>query len=146
MVSASERKVDKSTWGVGAWSFEPDEEEFIHAGQQCFIWRHPSIGHWCGYVAIPEGHPWHQKPYEDIHVEVHYGLTFGDKFFDGSKGDTYWLGFDCAHSGDYTPYTGSRGWSYGENEYDYKDIEFVKMHTKRLAEQVEVAGKLKESV
>jgi hypothetical protein len=31
-----------------------------------------------GYVLIPEGHPDHGKPYDDIDVDVHGGLTYAE--------------------------------------------------------------------
>ena len=63
-------------------------------------------GTWCGYVVLPEEHPWvvDQREFErddkhvrlDIHsmVRVHGGWTFYSE-------NTY--GFDCAHYMDYQP-------------------------------------------
>jgi hypothetical protein len=53
----------------------------------------------CGYVRVPEGHPWYGKSYSDIDVDVHGGLTFSD--FSETLGDGFWVGFDCAHAGDF---------------------------------------------
>lgn len=55
-------------------------------------------GHRCGYVQIPEGHPWYGKHYNDLNIAVHGGITFS-----GSRVNEngWWLGFDCAHSGDF---------------------------------------------
>jgi hypothetical protein len=37
----------------------------------------PGMGGWGnGYVVIPEGHKYHGVDYNDIPVDVHYGLTF----------------------------------------------------------------------
>lgn len=47
-----------------------------------------SMGHRCGYVTVPDGHPCADKDYNDLRVDVHGGLTFGH----GRK-----FGFDCAH-------------------------------------------------
>lgn len=44
------------------------------------------------YAHLPEGHPWRDKGYDDIPVEVHGGLTYGNN--DG------WIGFDTAHAWD----------------------------------------------
>lgn len=33
--------------------------------------------HYCGYVKIPESHPFHGRPYDYIDVDCHGGLTFG---------------------------------------------------------------------
>jgi len=55
-----------------------------------------------GYVRITEGHPYYEKNYDDIPVDVHGGLTFSDNIFGDSKhfSDGYWIGFDTAHYGD----------------------------------------------
>lgn len=55
--------------------------------------------HWfCGYVEVPEDHPFYglYGELEDV-LDVHGGLTYGDTahFADG-----YLIGFDCAHYGD----------------------------------------------
>jgi hypothetical protein len=46
------------------------------------------MGHRCGYVTVPKGHPCAGKDYDELDVEVHGGLTYGN----GAK-----FGFDCAH-------------------------------------------------
>ena len=55
-----------------------------------------------GYVRIPEGHEYYEKTYDDIPVNVHGGLTFGDHVFGKDKyfSDGYWVGFDTSHYGD----------------------------------------------
>lgn len=35
-----------------------ERREFEHAGLRCFVVG-LAMGHRCGYVAVPEGHPWH---------------------------------------------------------------------------------------
>lgn len=70
-----------------------------HAGYDWAV-LHNDIGFRCGYVRIPEGHPWFGMDYDSIHakndhVSVHGGLTFSETSEDG-----HWIGFDCAHSGD----------------------------------------------
>lgn len=59
-------------------------------------------GHRCGYVRIPENHPWHGKSCGDIPVECHGGLTFSKEFLTEEIGFApgHWIGFDCAHLGD----------------------------------------------
>lgn len=53
-----------------------------------------------GYARIPEDHPWHNLPYNevnDLDLDVHGGITF-------SGGDTgHWIGFDTAHAFDTSP-------------------------------------------
>jgi hypothetical protein len=60
-------------------------------------------GHRCGYVEIPRTHPYYEKEYSDIDVDVHGGLTFSayskEMPYDTPAG--FWvLGFDCIHYGD----------------------------------------------
>lgn len=57
-----ETKLQK--WGAGPWLEEPDHVEFEHEGVPCIIHRGP-LGAWCGYAAVPPGHPWHGKEYGD---------------------------------------------------------------------------------
>jgi len=57
------------------------------------------LGHRCGYVKLPEDHPWYGKHYDDIDVRIHGGLTFAGELACGcSELDSgFWIGFDCAH-------------------------------------------------
>jgi len=41
------------------------EKNFEHAGLECKVVK-TSMGHYCGYVAIPPSHPWHGKGYSDM--------------------------------------------------------------------------------
>ena len=78
-----------------------------------------SLGHRCGYVRVPESHPWHGAHYNhradgaptdeddfdwdariDAKVTVHGGLTFSDKTVHKDLPSGWWFGFDCAHAGD----------------------------------------------
>lgn len=93
------------------WLDEPDREEFRHEGFDCLLNRNP-MGAWCGYVAVPEGHPIHGKHYDEVDVEVHGGLTYAHKcqgtichaVAEGEDDDRlWWFGFDCAHAWDLVP-------------------------------------------
>lgn len=55
---------DKSAWGPGPWQDEPDEVRWRDdaTGYDCLL-RRNSLGAWCGYVAVPEGHPLHGVGY-----------------------------------------------------------------------------------
>lgn len=55
--------IDKSTWGAGPWQHEPDRVEWEHAGLSCLALRNIHFGNWCGYAAVPPGHPLHGVPY-----------------------------------------------------------------------------------
>jgi len=67
--------------------------EWEHAGLRCAVCK--TAVALCGYVMVPESHPYHGKGYDNVDVRVHGGLTFADGFHSG-----WWFGFDCAHSGD----------------------------------------------
>ena len=45
----------------------------------CFIFRHPTFDTFNGYIVIPPLHPWYNKHYDSIDVQVHGGLTFSDE-------------------------------------------------------------------
>lgn len=64
-----------------------------------------SRSHFCGYLAIPEGHPWHAVGYDNIGARVHGGLTYASgapASFHGRSmpASSSVIGFDCAHAGD----------------------------------------------
>ena len=50
----------------------------------------------CGYVVIPEDHPFYGEDYDEVegYVDVHGGVTFSGEL-DGIDG--FLLGFDCNH-------------------------------------------------
>lgn len=114
-----------------------------HAG---FEWMviHNGSGFRCGYVRIPPTHPWHGKHYFDIDgADVHGGLTFAEpdeSCVKGGPDDAWWLGFDCAHSGDAPdPDLPTRGGRDGRRT-DYDDgivrgQEYVEAECRSLCEQ-----------
>lgn len=144
-------------WGPGPWVDEPDHVEWRHNGMPCIMHRQPSSGHWCGYVGVEPGHPWHGE-YSAVQVDddddcwgtaaereatVHGGVTY-ERACDiksgvchvaqpGEPEDVTWIGFDCAHSGDYTPNNYPR-WPMRGYE-TYKAAGYVKAETERLADQ-----------
>ncbi len=92
--------------GYGEWVEEADITEIEYLGYEACIVRIFKIetftkeevyfgGHLCGYVKIPESHPYYGD--KDVNLEVHGGLTFN------SMEEEHWVGFDCAHSGDMVP-------------------------------------------
>lgn len=89
-------------------------------------------GYHCGYVRIPEGHPWYGEHYnnlftsEDFVVDVHGGLTFSAM----DRETKEWIiGFDCAHYGD-AP-TPESEWEYGI----YRSAEYVEAQCRHLCRQ-----------
>lgn len=113
--------IDKAAWGDGPWKDEPDKRQWRDetTGLPCLAVRHAVGGHWCGYVGVPPGHPWHGLKYSDegLVASVHGGLTFtsgcqheADPSIgvchipgEGETDDLWWLGFDCAHAFDLAP-------------------------------------------
>lgn len=87
---------NKSEWPDGPWQGEPDKVQWVDepTNLDCLIVRGPA-GALCGYVGVPESHPWYGKDYgqcaqspacEDSWcshspeslINVHGGLTFAD--------------------------------------------------------------------
>ena len=147
-------------WGEGEWVYEPDEVYFNHNGIDCKITRtaarepcqeeHIFGGHLCGYVSLPGGHPWWGKKYEDMNVEVHGDLTFGE------CSDRHWIGFDCGHSYDVIPsmikiyyklkdniikkYKNLQLSHSGIFDREYRNIAYVESECRKLADQVIAAN------
>lgn len=68
-----------------------------------------STGSRCGYVGVPESHPYFGLDYNcgetTAELEVHGGLTYaraekGDDWRKSPDGKHWWFGFDCAHCDD----------------------------------------------
>lgn len=103
----------KIKWfGYGEWVEEPDGVTFEHLNIKCLILRIIAResngadifgGYLCGYCMVPRDHTFFGKPYEELNIRVHYGLSKCD-FQEGEDGEQdFWIGFDCAHSGDIIP-------------------------------------------
>lgn len=138
---------DRTGWPSGEWDSEPDRLEFEHAGLNCVIHRGGS-GALCGYVGIPKSHPMHGKDYDAVHsempdLEVHGGLTYANECQGAvchvpkevEDESLWWLGFDCAHSGDVCP---AHLRFHGRmSDYErYKNVDYVRKETECLAEQL----------
>ena len=68
-----------------------------------------TFGWGCGYILLPEDHPFYKVDYDEIPITVHGGLTFGcivsdrmQKNWKLKKEDIgkYCIGFDALHHGD----------------------------------------------
>ena len=72
-----------------------------------------NIGHYCGYVGFPDTHPWADMDDWEVPVTVHGGITWSRETPPDGRPykNKWWLGFDCAHSGDLT------GSSFGNGGY-----------------------------
>ena len=143
--------IDKSTWPAGPWKTEPDRLQWQHAGYACLIVR-GRMGQLCGYVGVDETHPDFGKAYDDLDVAVHGGLTYANECHGyichvpepGMPANVWWFGFDAAHCWDLIP--GMLKYEleipalqkYAERtrqEDTYRDLEYMKAETERLAEQ-----------
>lgn len=113
----------KAQWGRGPWTNEPDKAQGVDdaTGYPWLIVRGP-MGSLCGYVGVPEGHPWYEVAYREIDADVHGGLTYSDHcspkedidrlgigrsichiVHDDEHEDAWWVGFDCGHAFDLMP-------------------------------------------
>lgn len=131
------------------WEEEPDRVEFVHKGFKCLVLRHSTLKHLRGYVALPKEHPYYGCHYDNLNVDVHGGLTFGKKG-DGKDWEPnyWWIGFDCAHAGDYTPgieeMLTTAGFKKGPKgikgvfRETYKSIDYVKKEVRKLARQLTI--------
>lgn len=105
--------IDKEGWPKGEWLKEPDRIFWVDKKTKypCIILRRENHGALCGYVGVPETHPYFKKEYHEIeNINVHGDLTFSDECSENELGvchpgyeKVWWLGFDCLHSGDYAP-------------------------------------------
>tara|TARA_R110000868_G_scaffold406520_1_gene687025 strand:- start:3367 stop:3768 length:402 start_codon:yes stop_codon:yes gene_type:complete len=121
----------------GPWTNEPDRVEFLHYAVECIVLR-TTMGHLCGYVKVPVGHPWHGQGYEEIDIGdycPHGGLTFSGSLIKGAP-EEWWVGFDCAHLDDLIPTS-----THYDREEVYRDIEYVTNQVKDLANELTAAKK-----
>lgn len=132
-----------------------EEARFKYKGYECRV-LFMDMGHRCGYIKIPEGHPLCVDDYDYINefVNCHGGLTYAAHYLNGEKcDDGVWVGFDCCHSTDvidlealekYYPEQiskyGREWWkAYASIWYCYqtiKTLDFCKDQLKSLAEQL----------
>lgn len=110
-----------------------------------------SGGYANGYVAIPPSHPYYAKDYNDVPVEIHGGLTFGNEIewfadltdaekkdvtpinFDSLNeipSDYYVFGFDTLHFGD-TINRYDRAWCIKETEELAKQLKQIEIKSKQ---------------
>lgn len=150
--------VDKTEWPRGEWDREPDKLQWMDeaTGLPCLVHRGPS-GSLCGYVGVSEGHPAFEKEYDSVECgengpDVHGGLTFSSFCAEtvgengrgichlvepGEPERVWWLGFDCAHSGDFCPEHGSRGGIFAQSAWEeYRSLSYVQWQCRKLAAQL----------
>jgi hypothetical protein len=123
---------------------------------------HPFHGVSYDQCRQPDGHTddestWCYEHTPNGAVEVHGGLTFAAFCHESDKGEGYgichtpfpgrepevwWLGFDCAHLGDLSPYDAVQRhheprayWSHRQDDV-YRDLSYVKAECATLAAQL----------
>jgi hypothetical protein len=110
---------------------ELDEAAFDYRGFHCFIRRHPTSLHLCGYVAVPEGHKAFNHGYDELSIDCHGGLTYCDYQLPGNtqlQGKFWWIGFDCVHWSD---------WSGAFDSGTYRTFGYVFKNITEIVEQLE---------
>lgn len=166
MKTIEERRCEKSAWGPGPWQDEPDKIQWLDeaTGLPCLANRNDRIGHWCGYVGVPPGHPLYEVSYHihETDFEVHGCLTFSGhcdghichEVEPGEEDSIWWLGFDCGHAGDRSPggldhldpglqfFVALAGDSADEYGGTYKTLEYVKAECRKLATQLAAMQKV----
>jgi hypothetical protein len=136
---------------MNEWTTEGNRKHWVDSatGLDCLIVRN-HLGALCGYVAVPEAHPWFGANYTELDdVDVHGGLTYcgacaGDVCHDAQKGDAvahenvWWLGFDTAHYYDFVP--GMPAFTQVNKAATYKNIAYMEAECTKLAAQVWAAA------
>lgn len=111
--------IDKTGWADGPWMDEPDKEQWTDpsTGLPCLLKRNARSGALCGYVGVPEGHPWYGVNYATIPVwAADRELTYSGLCEPGPEDRTichvpapgepdrvWWLGFHTAGPWDIQP-------------------------------------------
>lgn len=141
---ASEMRLPNGTI-LQKWN-EEEIEFYIEGDFACSIWIN-ALGALCGYIGIPSFHPWYEMEIDDIPINVHFGLTFGQHELEmrDSSGeyhphrtemDIYWIGFDCAHFSDAVPaFVLLHDNNYPIEIEQYKDVEYVKKEITNMVTQ-----------
>lgn len=137
--------------GEGEWCKEPDHVEFDYKNYRCCIKRQfHQGGYLCGYVNIPKNLIIFNEEYLDF--DVHGGITWNE-----ITNEKHWIGFDCAHHGDFCPtiehiLKNDSNWVKMKKETDdlikklnlnsnlykkiYRNLEFCVNQCKSLVEQI----------
>lgn len=143
------------------WNLEEQRYDFHYKGMPCLVMRNHS-GALCGYVGVTKEHPLYGV-HPDHHIFVHGRVTFSefgdgtahvDKWFYHAPYDlegnlVWWIGFHCAHAGDYCPGTAETLRKMGATKemYEpkqvgqfmevYRDFDYVLNEVRKLGDQLE---------
>ncbi|MBW8308063.1 MAG: hypothetical protein K0M45_00215 [Candidatus Paracaedibacteraceae bacterium] len=121
--------VDKVGWPAGEWHNEPNCILWIDRGTglKCVIFRHYYYGTLSGYIYAPLSALPESEDYNDLDLEVHGGVTYGEVYQ-----DSYIIGFDCAHLNDFCPGISK----LIIQERQYRNVDFVRSQCESLARQI----------
>jgi len=135
-------------WPDGLWQDEPDRDQWKDdaSGLLCLVAR-AAGGHLCGYVAVPEDHPWHSRQLPDLtgsYDDTHGGLTYsalGNEHISWTAGEPdgrWWIGFSCDHIGDLVPAAFARMSDFEQamSSDFYRDLAWVRREVRHLAVDV----------
>lgn len=130
--------------GNGPWQLEPDAYAFEYRTLPCLLVRGP-YGAWCGYVALPPGHPWTSLDLclvDSSVVDVHGGVTSQDKLVEKLGVSYCAVGFDCSHGsmGDLCPASVAYGVQSDAVSGTYRDFRYACEELVSLATQAVAAG------
>jgi hypothetical protein len=138
----------RPSWARGPWDTEPDRLEWKTAAGLPALLVRTDMGHLCGYVAVPPGHPLYGKDDSaDLVGEIpcHGGVTYASRCAGaichvpapGEPDDVWWFGFDCAHCGDLSPssagFLAQRGYPRA-NADTYRTAAYVRSECEAMAE------------
>ncbi len=145
----------KALWGPGPWQDEPDKVVWVDekTGLDCMARRVFPMGHFCGYVGVPQGHRLFGERGGDL--SAHGGITstglcakgadevtgLCHKPLPGRPEKVWWFGFDCAHCFDIMPGMGAmlggieRVFKISEDS-EYRTLDYVKEQCRDLARQI----------
>ncbi len=143
---------------------EPNELAWTDpaTGLKCLILRHDHLGFLCGYVRPPHALAKRLRAYrrQRSHflfgkvgrkcgydhrtikgIQVHGGLTYSGTTLPGKGSGHTWVGFDCGHAGDLSPFMRQfmkiAGMHPGFMRADvYRDFAYVQQECTRLAAQI----------
>src|ERR1700679_923414 len=144
MTKNIKRVIDRSSWGAGPWSAEPDRLEWRTAVGYPGLMVRNDMGNWCGYAAVLPDHPALRRDDLESILDVHGGVTYGPNRCQGdichvpepgAPDAGRWIGFDCAHCGDrYNLRENSSGGVYSGGVY--RDVPYVRAEVEKLAAQL----------
>jgi hypothetical protein len=109
-------------------------EKFSYKGYECIVRNGDCFDIKLGYVVIPENHKYFEKPFNEIEIDCHYGLTFSGYLRYEDK-LVYAIGFDCGHGMD-LDFVKPEPKDPSEWMKCNKDVAFVKNELKSIVNQL----------